>query len=406
MKPIYLDHAATTPVDKEVLKAMLPYFSEKFGNAMSIHFFGRSAEEAIDEARETCANFFNCQPHEIIFTSGATESNNLSLKGVVKSHWEKFEKKPHIITSAFEHHCVLDTCKILEKENLIELTVLNPDREGIINPKDILKAIKINTLLVSIMYVNNEIGTVQPLAEIGKILQEVNAKIKFPKQKILFHTDATQAINYFDCNVEKLGVDLLSMSAHKIYGPKGVGALYVKKGTPIRRIQDGGDQEFSLRAGTQNVPGIVGLGKAIGLVAHNAKRETKKIKVLRDYLIKKVLREIPNTKLNGSKKMRSPANINFSFLNVEGEGLLLSLDMEGITCSTGSACSTGSLSPSHVLLAIGLKAEEAHGSLRVTLGKSTTKKELDVFVSELKKTIERLRKISGNVLKEYYNNSQ
>lgn len=403
MKKIYLDYAATTPVDKKVLTAMLPYFSEKFGNAMSIHSFGREAEAAVDEARETVAKFLHCQPAEIVFLSGATEANNLAVRGVVKSFLanSKFKgQKPHIITTAFEHHCVLEACQSIEKENLAEVTYIKPSQEGIISPEDIQKAIKKNTILVSVMYVNNEIGTVQPLEKIDKIIREIRKKNYsiYP----LFHTDATQAVNYFDCRVEKLGVDLFSFSGHKIYGPKGIGALYVRKMIPIRRIQDGGDQEGRLRAGTQNVPGIVGLAKAVSII--NTK-DVQKIKNLRDYLIKKVLQEIPESKLNGSRKFRSPANANFSFLNVEGEGLLLSLDMEGIACSTGSACSSGALEPSHVLLAIGRKAEETHGSLRVTLGKNTTKNEIDIFVKKLKTIIQRLRKISGKVLEEFYKNN-
>jgi len=402
-KKIYLDHAATTPVDKKVLEAMLPYFSDNFGNAMSLHSFGRVAEDAVDEAREIVSNFLNCQSSEIVFTSGATEANNLSIKGAVKSFQinPKFKgQKPHIITTAFEHHCVLDTCKSLEKEGLAEITYIKPDKEGFISPEDIKKAIRRNTILVSVMYVNNEIGTIAPIEKIGKIIKDSRKK----KYSIypLFHTDATQAINYLNCDIEKLGVDLLSFSGHKIYGPKGVGALYLKRRIPIRKIQDGGDQEGQMRAGTHNVPGIVGLGKAIAIID---KKKNKKIEILRNYLMKKVLQEIPKTKLNGSKKFRSPANLNFSFLNVEGEGLLLSLDMEGIACSTGSACSSGALEPSHVLLAIEKKPEETHGSLRVSLGKDTTKKEIDIFILKLKEIINRLREISGNILKEYYNSN-
>jgi len=400
IKKIYLDHAATTPTDKRVLDAMLPYFSDKFGNAMSLHSFGRDAEEAVDEAREIVANFLQAKSSEIIFLSGATEANNLAIRGVVKSFWSKHKKKPHIITTAFEHHCVLEACEALENEGLAEITYLKPNKEGIVKPEDIEKAIKDNTVLISVMYVNNEIGTVQPIQAIGKLIKNINSQISNRKSQILFHTDATQAVNYFDCDVKKLNLDLLSFSGHKIYGPKGIGVLYVKKMIPIRRILDGGEQEGRLRPGTHNVPGIVGLAKAISLIN---KKDYQKIQKLRDYLIKKVLREIPETKLNGSKKMRSPNNANFSFANVEGESLLLSLDMEGIACSTGSACSSGTLWPSHVLLAIGKKAEEAHGSLRVTLGKDTSKKEIDIFVSKLKKIILNLRKISGKVLKDFYN---
>jgi len=407
MKKIYLDYAATTPVDKEVLKKMLPYFSEKFGNASSIHSFGQEAQRGLDQARAQTANFFEALPNEIIFTSGATEANNLAIKGVVKSYYAKFNppagRRPHIIISAFEHHCVLDTCKSLEKENLAELTFVKPNHEGLIQINDIKKAIRKNTILISVMYVNNEIGTVQPIAEIGKIVKMINNGERAERDfKLQFHTDATQAVNYFDCNVAKLGIDLLSMSAHKIYGPKGAGVLYVKKGAPIKKIQDGGDQEYKMRAGTQNVPGIVGLGQALELVARHAKHDAIKLRALRDYFIKKVLQEIPQVKLNGSQIKRSPNNANFSFEGVEGEGLLLSLDMDGIACSTGSACSSGALSPSHVLLSIGLKPEQAHGSLRFTFGKHTTKKELDATAKKLKITIERLRKISGNVLQDYY----
>lgn len=400
-KRIYLDYAATTPVDPAVFAAMKPYFSRFFGNAMSIHSFGQTAQKAVDKARAQASEFFHCQPHEIIFTSGATESNNLAIKGVVKSYYSKFTKKPHIITTAFEHHCVLNACVSLEKENLAEVTYIKPDKKGLIRIWDIKKSIKPNTMLISIMYVNNEIGTVQPIAEIGKLIKNINSKIQNTKYKILFHTDATQAVNYFNCDAEKLGVDLLSMSAHKIYGPKGVGALYIRKGTPIKKIQDGGDQEYKMRAGTHNVPGIVGLGEALERITRNIKRETRKIEKLRDYLIKRILKEISGSRLNGSRKKRSPANANFRFDNVEGEGLILSLDMEGIAGSTGSACSSGALTPSHVLLSLGLKPEQIHGSLRLTLGKYTTKKEVDCAISRMKETINRLRKISGNILKEF-----
>lgn len=404
-KRIYLDYAATTPVDAEVMKEMLPYFREKFGNAMSIHSFGQEALQAIDRSREWAAVFFGAQPSEIIFTSGATESNNLAIKGVVKSYFSKSDNQkniPHIITSAFEHHCVLDACKALEKENLAKVTYIKPKKDGVIGVEDIKNAIRSNTILISIMYVNNEIGTVQPIKEIGKLVNKINEKKSAGGFKTVFHTDATQAINYFDCDVRELGVDLLSMSAHKIYGPKGAGILYIKKGTAIRRIQDGGDQEYKLRAGTHNVPGIVGLGKAIVVLQKDKKNNIKKTLKLRDYLIRRVLKEITRSQLNGSKIKRSPNNANFTFQDVEGEGLLLSLDMEGIACSTGSACSSGALAPSHVLISLGLKPEEAHGSLRVTIGKYTTKKDIDTLISRLKEIVGRLRKISGHVLKDFY----
>ena len=406
MAKIYLDYAATTPVDKQVLAEMLPYFSEKFGNAMSVHGFGQEALEAMDDAREKIAKFFNSSPSEIVFTSGATESNNLTVKGMLCSYYSisrKAGEKPHIITTQFEHHCVLDACKLAEKEGLVEVTFIKPNKEGLIEVKDIEAAIKPNTMLISVMYVNNEIGTVQPIVKIGEMLKQLNATRAEEKlARIYFHTDATQAINYFNCNVNELGVDLLSMSAHKIYGPKGVGLLYIRKGTAIKRIQDGGDQEFKMRAGTHNVMSIVGMGKAIEMVA-NAKSQKKNAEILelRDYLIKKVLKEIPKSYLNGSAVKRSPNNANFRFDDVEGEGLILSLDLDGIAASTGSACSSGALEPSHVLLSLGLKHEQAHGSLRITIGKHTTKKEIDTLIVKLKEIVKRLRKISGNVLADF-----
>jgi len=403
-KRIYLDYAATTPVDSKVLKTMVPYFSEKFGNAMSVHGFGQEALEAVDNARAQAAEFFGCSPSEIIFTSGATESNNLTIKGSVRSYYSitrKSGEKPHIITTKFEHHCILDACKMAEKDGLAQISYISPGREGVISIKDVEKAIKPNTILVSIMYVNNEIGTVQPIAEIGKMLKKINEeRIEKKLPRIFFHTDATQAVNYFNCNTDELGLDMLSMSAHKIYGPKGIGLLYIRKGTAIKRIQDGGDQEYKMRAGTHNVPGIIGIGAAISAIK-NQKLVISKMLSLRNYLIKKVLKEIPKSYLNGSIKKRSPNNANFRFDGVEGEGLILSLDLEGIAGSTGSACSSGALEPSHVLLSLGLSHEQAHGSLRITLGKYTTKKEIDFLIVKLKEIVKRLRKISGNVLAEF-----
>jgi len=409
MKQIYLDNAATTSVDPEVLKAMLPYFSEKFGNPMSIHSFGQEAAEAVDKARKQVADFLKCQPAEVIFTSGATESNNLAIKGVIKKYNENdfcSRTAPHIIISSIEHHSVLNTCKFLEKSGRAEMTYLPVNKDGIVEIEEIRKAVKPNTILVSIMYVNNEIGTVQPIIEIGNLIKEINLKAKeanAANQLIIFHTDATQAVNYFDCDIEKLGVDLLSLSGHKIYGPKGIGALYIKKGTPVKSIQDGGDQEVGMRAGTHNVPGIVGLGAAIKKISAQGGPASgwQDTINLRDYFIEKVLKEIPDSYLNGSKEERSPNNINFRFDNVEGESLVMSLDMESIASSTGSACSSESLEPSHVLLALGLKHEQAHGSLRLTLVKDTTKEEVDYTIDKIKEAVKRLRNISGSVLKEF-----
>lgn len=420
MKKVYLDYGATTPVDKKVLEAMLPYFSDKFGNAMSVHSFGQVALEAVDKARKNVADFFGAEAGEIVFTSGATESNNLVIKGVLKAYYSKVENKntkPHIITTAFEHHCVLDACKTAGKEGLAEITFVKPEKNGIIKVEDIKKAIKPNTILVSVMYVNNEIGTIQSIVEIGKMIRKQNVKretrndtsfmLHASRFAILFHTDATQAVNYFDCNVNKLGVDFLSMSAHKIYGPKGIGALYIRKGSNIKSVQDGGGQEWGKRAGTHNIPGIVGLAQALAEVkSKKSKVKNKEIFFLRNYLIEKILKEVSGVKLNGSKIKRSPNNANFSFKNVEGESLILMLDMEGIAASTGSACSSGSLEPSHVLLSLGMKAEQAHGSLRLTLGKYTTKKEIEYTVSKLKNVVEKLRKVSGNVLDEYYKSNK
>jgi len=406
-KKIYLDHGATTPVDKKVLLEMMPYFSEKYGNASSLHSFGKDALDAVEKSRLQLARFFGAEAEEIFFTSGATEANNLAIKGAVKAYYVKNKNdysvsKPHIITTAFEHHCVLESCQTLEKENLAKVSYILPQKDGLVRVSDIEKAIQKNTLLISAMYVNNEIGTVQPIAEIGKIVKKNNLE-KSLEKKIFFHTDATQAVNYFDCKVEKLGVDMLSLSAHKIYGPKGVGALYVRKGTPIKPILNGGGQEKGLRSGTTNSCGIIGFGKAVALLSDkkNAQKNKETLE-LRNFLIEKILKEIPDSRLNGSREKRSPNNANFSFKNVEGESLLMMLDAEGLACSTGSACSSGSLEPSHVLLSIGLLPEEAHGSLRITLGRQNTQKEIENAVKIIKKVVSKLRSISGKVLDDYY----
>ena len=336
-RKIYLDYAATTPVDEAVFEAMKPYFCEKYGNASSAHFFGREARRAVEGSRQQVADFLGCEPKKIIFTSCATESNNLAIKGLVKKIKETLRQaqgikdfKPHIITTNIEHHFVLHTCESLEKDGLAEVTYLPVNQEGIVEVESVEKAIKDNTILVSVMYANNEIGTIQPIQEIGKVIKKINeSKVQNLISKIYFHVDAVQAINYLDCSVEKLGVDLLSLSAHKFYGPKGVGALYIKKGTPIARIQDGGEQEFKLRAGTLNVPGIVGLGHAISQLTDNSKQETaEKILKLKNKLVDEVLKSVPNAKLNGAREKRLPNNANFSFPGAEGEAILLALDME------------------------------------------------------------------------------
>ena len=392
MKKIYLDYAASTPVDEKVLEEMLPYFSEKFGNPSSIHQFGQEAMKGVDKARSQVADFLHCNTNEVIFTSGATESNNLAIKGIIKATQVE---NPHIITSAIEHHCVLNSCEIAQKEKIAEISFVKVNKEGIINPEDIRNVVKENTVLVSVMYGNNEVGTIQPIVEIGKVLKEINLERENQKlPKIYFHTDAVQAINYLDCDVEKLGVDFLSLSGHKIHGPKGIGILYVKRGTKIKSVQQGGEQEFNLRAGTHNVIGIVGIGKAISLVLEN-REKMDEIKKLRDYMIDEVLKNIPNSRLNGSREFRLPHNANFSFQGIEGESLLIMLDQEGIAVSTGSACSSVSLAPSHVLSAMGIPPEIAHASIRFTLGKETTKEEVDFILKVLVEKIKKLREISG-----------
>ncbi|MEA2098093.1 MAG: cysteine desulfurase family protein [Patescibacteria group bacterium] len=392
MKKIYLDHAATTPMDKKVLDEMIPYFIEKFGNPSSIHQCGQEAMEAVDKARKQVADFLGCNLSEIIFTSGATESNNMTIKGIIKA---SKVSNPHIITSAIEHPCIINSCKAADKEEGTETTYLKVDKDGIINLEDVRKAIRKNTILISILYANNEVGVIEPIAEIGEMLKEINLERENDKlPKIYFHIDAVQAINYLDCNVDNLGIDLLSLSGHKIYGPKGSGVLYIRQGTKIESTQNGGEQENNFRAGTHNVPGIVGLGKAISLVTEN-KNKINEIKKLRDYFIDKVLENITNSQLNGSKEFRLPHNANFSFKGVEGESLLMMLDAQGISVSTGSACSSASLEPSHVLTAMKIPPEVAHSSIRFTLGKDTTKEDIDYTLKVLIEKIERLREISG-----------
>jgi cysteine desulfurase len=397
-KKIYMDYSATTPVKKEVLKAMLPYLRADFGNPSSIHSFGRKARQAVENARKQVAKFLNCAPEEIIFTSGGTESDNLAIRGLVKCLEVsraslKNSLLPHVVTSEFEHHAVLHTCQDLEKQGLAEVTYIKPDKEGIIRVEDIKKAIKPNTVLISIMYVNNEIGTIQPITEIGKAIFQKHTPCTI-NHKPYFHTDAVQAIEYQNCDVKKLSVDMLSLSAHKIGGPKGVGVLYIKKNTPISAILTGGAQEFKKRAGTENVPGIVGLGEAIRLLNLKLKIKNLKLVKIRDYFIKEVQKNIPDVILNGSLKKRSPNNVNFSFKYIEGESILLNLDLLGIAASSGSACTSGSLSPSHVLLSLGLKEEDAHGSVRFTIGEKTTKEEIDYVVKNLIEIVKKLRKLS------------
>ena len=381
MKRIYLDYAATTPCDPQVLKAMEPYFFEKFGNPSSIHSFGQEAKGAIEEAREKLASFLGAKADEIIFTSGGTESNNFAVQGVA---YAQANKGNHIITSAIEHHAITETCKFLEKRGF-KVTYVGVDKNGLVSPADIKKAITDKTILVSVMHANNEIGTIQPIAEIGKIARESG---------IYFHTDAVQTTGHIPTNVNDLNIDLLSLSAHKFYGPKGVGALYVRKGTRIERFLHGGDQEKGRRASTHNTPGIVGLGKAIELCLDKMQDEAEFQMRLRDRLIKELKEKIPDVYLNGHAQQRLPNNVNVSIKYIEGESILLNLDMLGIAASTGSACTSTSLEPSHVLLAIGLPHEIAHGSLRLTLGRWTKEEDVSYLLEHLPAVVEKLRQMS------------
>jgi len=403
MQKIYLDHSATTPLDPQVLKKMQPYLTEIFGNASSVHSFGQEALKGVDWAREQLSKLFGCKFKEVIFTSGASESNNLVLRGLVMAFRKKLEKKYHIITSKIEHPAILETCQALEQEGLVEVSYIGVNKLGLVEVEEIKKAIKDNTILVSIMYVNNETGVIQPIHEIGKMIEKVNkARIKKIEDriknevfnKVYFHTDAVQAVNYCKMQANYLGADLITISGHKIYGPKGIGALYIREGTPIKSITFGGHQEYNIRPGTYNVPGIVGLGAAVELVNNQAPSTNDQIKKLRDKLIAGLQKAIPETRINGDLENRVPSNANLSFANAEGESMLLMLDMEGIAVSTGSACASGSLAPSHVLSAMGILPKICHASLRFTLGKENTEKEIDRVLEVMPKIVERLRKMS------------
>lgn len=380
-KVIYLDNAATTQVYPEVLDAMLPYFTEYYANPSSVYTFAAESAKAVDQARESVAGLLHAKPEEIYFTGGGSESDNWAIKAAAEAYGEKGK---HIITSKIEHHAVLNTCAYLEKKGF-EVTWLDVDEDGKISLSDLEAAIRPDTILISIMAANNEIGTVQPIREIGKIARE---------HGVLFHTDAVQAFGHIPLDVEEMNIDMLSASGHKINGPKGVGVLYIRKGVKIRSFIHGGAQERKRRAGTHNVPGIVGIGKAAGLALDTMGERSKKETELRDYLIERVLKEIPYTRLNGHRSDRLPNNANFCFRFIEGESMLILLDQAGICASSGSACTSGSLDPSHVLLAIGLPHEIAHGSLRLTLSEKNTAEEIDYTVEELKKIIERLRGMS------------
>ena len=380
-KLIYLDNAATTKTAPEVVEAMLPYFTENFGNPSSVYSFASKNKEAITKQREIIANALGANTNEIYFTAGGSESDNWALKATAEAYKAKGN---HIITTKIEHHAILHTAEYLEKQGF-EITYLDVDENGMVRMEDLEAAIRPTTILISIMFANNEIGTIEPIKEIGEL-----AKAK----GILFHTDAVQAFGQVPIQVDEMNIDMLSASGHKLNGPKGIGFLYIRKGVKIRSFVHGGGQERKRRAGTENVPGIVGLGTAVDRAVRTMEERTAKEVELRDYLIGRVMNEIPYTKLNGHPTKRLPNNANFSFRFIEGESLLIMLDMKGICASSGSACTSGSLDPSHVLLAIGLPHEIAHGSLRLTLSEETTKEDIDYVVDALKDIVEKLRNMS------------
>lgn len=380
MKNIYLDNSATTRLDEDVLSCMLPYLKEEYGNASAVYKLGRKARSAIEEAREKIAKELNCDASEIYFTSGGTESDNTALRGIAHRYSEKGK---HIITSKIEHPAILETCKDLEKEGFT-VSYIGVDENGIIDLEELEKAITKDTILISVMFANNEIGTIEPIQKIGEIAKA---------HSIYFHTDAVQAIGSSRIDVQKLNIDLLSMSSHKFYGPKGIGALYVRKGIHFKNVLTGGHQEKNKRPGTENVPAIVGMGRAIELAYSNLDEHVNHIKSLRDYLYNEIKSKLPDVIINGDMENRLPGNLNMSFKEIRGETLLVNLDMKGIYASIGSACTSGSLDASHVLLAIGVKEEIAKGSLRISIGKYNTKEEIDYLIESLVEIITRLRKI-------------
>lgn len=392
-KKIYFDHSAATPVDRAVLKAMLPYFSQTYGNPSSLHNFGQMALAAVSQAREQSAKLLNCKPGEIIFTSGATEADNLAIFGVINALRRiNRGKKLHAITSAIEHPAVLEPFHQLEASG-VEITYLPVEKNGVINLETFRKAIRNNTVFVSIMYVNSEVGSIQPIKEISKIIEKINrSRIKENNNnKIYFHTDAVQALNFLNCDIKYLQVDLLSLSGHKIYGPKGVGALFVKTGTPIYGVQLGGHHENNLRSGTLNVPGIVGLGEATKNCAGNREKNNKNILKLRDKFIAEIKRLVPKIIINTDIKNSAPSHANISFVGAEGESILIALDLAGIAVSTGSACASASLKASPVLKAMGLKDEIAHSAIRFTFGKNNTIDEINKILKILPPLIKKLR---------------
>ena len=381
MDNVYFDNAATTKLDENVLQKMIPYLKDNYGNASSIYKLGREAKKAVEESREKIAKILNCKPNEIYFTAGGSESDNTAIKGIARANKQKGN---HIITSKIEHPAVLETCKELEKEGF-EISYISVDENGILDLDELKREIRLSTVLITIMFANNEIGTIQPIEEIGKIAKE---------NEVYFHTDVVQAVGNVRIDVQKMNIDSLSLSGHKFYGPKGIGVLYVKSGVKFDKYISGGHQERNKRAGTENVAGIVGLGEAIEIAYNNLEEHNIKIKKLRDYYVEQVKEKIPYIKINGDMEKRLPGNSNISFRFIEGESLLLNLDLKGICASSGSACTSGSLDPSHVLLAIGLPHEIAHGSLRISIGKYNTKEEVDYLIDNLVEIVNRLREMS------------
>lgn len=375
---VYLDNSATTRLDDEVLKEMIPYFSDVYGNASSLHAFGREALAAVDKSRETIASLLGANPNEIYFTSGGTESDNWALKGAAQAYG-KYGK--HIITTAIEHPAMMETCHKLEKDGF-DVTYIGVNSDGLVDPEEIKKAVRDDTVLVSVMFANNEMGAIQPIGEIGRFCR---------KEGILFHTDAVQAAGTIKINVKELNIDMLSLSAHKFHGPKGMGLLYLRNGVKIEKLIVGGHQERGNRAGTTNTPGIVGMAKALEIAVRDMEKNNEHMRKLRDYFIDRVEKEIPYCHLNGGREHRLVNNANFSFDYIEGESILMVLDLNGIAVSSGSACSSGSLEPSHVILATGASMEQAHSSIRFSLGKETTKEEIDYTIETLKAAVEKLR---------------
>ena len=381
MKRIYLDYAATTPTRPEVLNAMSSYFSEAFGNPSGLHYFGQEAKSAVEEARLKIATIIGSQSEEIVFTSSGTEADNFAIKGIAYANEPKGN---HIITTSIEHHAVLDSCRFLEKRGF-KVTYLPVDKYGLVDPGEVKKAIAEKTVLISVMHANNEIGTIEPIIEIGKIARE---------KEVYFHTDAVQTVGHIPVNIDELGVDLLAMSAHKLYGPKGIGGLYIRKGTRIVPFMHGGGQELGRRASTENVPGIVGFGKAVEMAQAEMSTEMSHLTLLRDRLVNGLFERIEHIHLNGHPSQRLPNNVSVCIEFVEGESMILNLDLEGIAASTGSACSSGSIEPSHVLLKLGLPHEQAHGSLRFSLGRENTEEDIERLLEVLPPIVNRLRSIS------------